>query len=328
MTIAPELRQEIATARRDIFIPVFGQTMRPTDAVLLQQGGGRGLKIYEDIERDAHAFAVLQKRKLALAARDWRIDPGGPRRQDRQAAELAERVLGGEWGLSFDKVCVDLQDALLKGYAVAEILWDAVDGFAIPVEVRPKDQRRFVFDPEGELRFLTFENMLEGEALPERKFLVHRIGDKVGDPYGRGLGHQLFWWVYFKRQAVQFWLVFAEKFGSPTPIGEYPEHMPVEEQDRLLDRLSRLAQESAVIVPTGTVVKYLEALRTGAATYPDLIDYCDQQITLAVLGETLTTTIGDAGSRAAAEVHAGVKDEIVDADADLLSAALNAQLLT
>lgn len=325
---APVLRREIASARRDILQPVFGTLMRPTDDVLIQQGGGQGLKIYEEIERDPLAYAVLQKRKMALVSRDWEVKPGGTRRDDRKAAELAERVLNGEWGLSFDKVCVDLQDALLKGYAVAEIIWDVRDGFYVPVEIKPKDQRRFVFDVEGKLRLLTWENMAEGEELPERKFIVHRFGDKVGDPYGRGLGHQLFWWLYFKRMVVQFWLVFAEKFGSPTVKGEYDTTMPEAEQDKLLGTISNLSQQGALIFPKGTVVELLEAVRSGTVTYPDLVDYCDRMIMLTVLGNTLTTSEGNAGSRALGQVHASVEDTIVDADGDIQSSTLNTQLLS
>lgn len=325
---APVLRREIASARRDILQPVFGNLMRPTDDVLIQQGGGQGLKIYEEIERDPLAYAVLQKRKMALVSREWEVRPGGTRRDDRKAAELAERVLNGEWGLSFDKVCVDLQDALLKGYAVAEIIWDVRDGFYVPVEIKPKDQRRFVFDAEGKLRLLTWENMAEGEELPDRKFVVHRFGDKVGDPYGRGLGHQLFWWLYFKRMVVQFWLVFAEKFGSPTVKGEYDTTMPEAEQDKLLATISNLSQQGALIFPKGTVVELLEAVRSGTVTYPDLVDYCDRMVMLTVLGNTLTTSEGNAGSRALGQVHASVEDTIVDADSDLQSSTHNTQLLS
>jgi phage gp29-like protein len=323
----PALRREIATARRDILMPVFGNLMRPTDDVLVTQGGGRGLKIYEEIERDPLAFAVLQKRKLALIQRDWEVRPGGPRREDRKAADLADRVLNGEWGLSFDRVCLDLLDATLKGYAVAEIVWDVADGFIVPVAIRPKNQRRFTFDVDGRPRLLTFESMVEGEELPERKFLVHRFGDSFGDPFGRGLGHQLFWWVYFKRMVMQFWLVFAEKFGSPTVKGEYDTTMTEEDQAKLLDTLTSLAQQGALIFPQGTVVELMEAVRSGTVTYPDLVEYCDTMITLATLGNKLTTTEGKAGSRALGQVHQAVEDTIVDADADLLSGTLNPQLL-
>jgi hypothetical protein len=323
----PGLRLEIATTAADIYVPQWVDLLRPTDDVLIDQGGAKDLKIYDEIERDPQAYSVLQKRKLGLIARDWEIEPGGKRRQDKKAHELAERVVAGEWGLSYDKVCLDLLDATLKGYGVAEIIWDLADGFIIPVDIKPKNQRRFHFAADGALRMKTRENSYQGIELPERKFLVHRFGDKTGDPYGRGLGHQLYWWVFFKRMATQFWLVFAEKFGSPTVVGAVSDLMTEEEEDDFLARLETIAQRTALTVPAGAEIKFLEAIRSGTVTYPELIGYCDRMITLAVLGETLTTSEGSSGSRALGEVHQEVKDEIIDADADMLSATINDQLL-
>jgi len=322
------LRTRIATPRTDPTIAWYVDRMRPTDGVLIEQGGAKGLKIYEEIERDPLAHAVLQKRKLALIAREWRVDPGGPRRDDKKAADLARRWLAGDWGLSFDRLCLDLMDATLKGYAVAELVWDVRDGFFVPVAAEAGNQRRFVFGTEGELRVLTRDNSWTGEVAPERKFVVHRFGAVVGDPYGRGLGHQLYWWVFFKRLATQFWMTFAEKFGSPTVVGKVPDTMTEEEEGRLLDKLAGVAQEAAITIPQEASVDFLEAARSGQVTYPELVAYCDKMITIAVLGETLTTTEGVSGSRALGQVHQAVKDEVVDADSDLLSATLNGQVLT
>ncbi len=322
------LRQEIAGPGTDIFASIWVELLKPTDDVLEVQGAIKGLKIYDELERDPLANAVLTKRKLGLIARDWRVDSGGEQDRDRLAAELAERVLSGRFGLSFDKVCHDLLDATLKGHAVAEIVWEKRDAFIVPVAIKPKDQRRFVFDKDGTLRMLTRENTHAGIELPARKFVVHRFGDKTGDPYGRGLGHQLYWWVFFKRLATQFWLTFAEKFGGPTVMGEVPDHMTPEQELVLQAKLESIAQQSAVTVPIGTRITFLEAVRSGTVTYPDLVKYCDLMITICVLGETLTTSEGSSGSRALGDVHQGVKDEIIDADADLLSATLNTQLLS
>lgn len=322
------LRTEIATIITDPTVPQWTDMLRPTDEVLAEEGRDKGLKIYEEVERDPLAHSVLQKRKLGLIQRDWEVEPGGKRRQDKKAAELAERVVNGDWGLSFDKVCLDLLDATLKGFAVAEIVWDIRDGFVVPAAIKPRNQRRFVFGLDGELRMLNRENSWTGIALPERKFIVHRYGDKLGDPYGRGLGHQLYWWCFFKRLGVQFWLTFAEKFGSPTVVGKVPTSMSVPDEDILLEKLENIAQQTAMTIPDDAIVEFLEASRSGQITYPDLVEYCDRMITVAVLGETLTTSEGNAGSRALGQVHQGVKDEIIDADSDLLSATLNNQMLT
>ncbi len=320
------LRRHIASPARDHLTPVFGDLMRPTDDVLIQQGGGQGLKIYDEIERDPLAYAVLGKRKRGLVARPWRVEAGGPRRQDRRAAELVENGLNGAWGWSFDQLCLDMLSATLKGYSVVELIWDMREGWLVPVACKPKDPRRFVFDTEDRPRLLTAADPLFGEELPDRKFLIHRFGDQTGDPYGRGLGHQLFWWVFFKRLSVQFWMVFAEKFGSPTVVGKIPTGTSDAEEDAFFAKLVGLIQQSVLTVPDGMVVEFLEAVRSGTVTYPELVDYCDRMITICVGGETLTTSEGTSGSRALGQVHGDVRDELIDSDADLLSGTLNAQL--
>lgn len=318
------LRLEVAGAKQDIFVPVFGGILRPQDDLLLTRGSGRGLKIYDDLERDAQVGAVIQKRKLAVIAREFEVEPGAPGRAATKAADLVKRALEG---FDFDKASTDLLDAILKGYAVGEVMWEVRDGWVLPKEIIPRDQRRFVFDLEGKPRLLTWSNMWEGEDLPDRKFVVHRFGSKNADPYGLGLGHRLFWPVFFKRQGITFWLVFCEKFGSPTVVGLFPPGTSPQDQDDLLATLSGIAQQSAVTAPDGTKIDLLEASRSGSVTYPDLCRYMDEQISVAVLGETLTTNIGSVGSKAAADTHNGVREELTDADADLLSGSLNGSLV-
>ncbi len=323
------LNREIAGADRDIFHLLFARMMRPQDEVLLTRGGGRGLKIYDELARDPLVHALLQKRYAGVVARSWKVSPASPSRLDRKVADLVERVLQGDWGFRYDRVCYEQLDATLKGYSVGEVMWAPVpEGFIVPVDVKPKDQRRFVFDDEQQLRMLTFQDMLRGDELPPRKFLVHHFGDKTGDPYGLGLGAKLFWPCFFKRQGITFWLTFAEKFGSPTVVGEYPDGMLDTEQDKLLAVLGGIAQRSALVVPNGTVVKLLEAARSGNVnTYEELCRYMDEMITLAILGETLTSSIRGGGSRAAAQTHNDIREELADFDADLLCAAHTDQLV-
>jgi len=327
--VPAELRQEIAGADRDVFHLLFAHMMRSQDEILLTRGGGRGLKIYDEISRDPLVGALLRKRYAAVVARSWTVTPASSARIDRKAADLVERVLKGEWGFRYDRICCEQLDATLKGYAVGEVMWARrSEDFLVPVDVKPKDQRRFVFDDKQQLRMLTLRDMMRGDELPAKKFLVHRFGDKTGDPYGLGLGNTLFWPAYFKRQGITFWLTFAEKFGSPTVVGEYPDGMLDAEQDKLLNVLAGIAQRSALVVPNGTVVKLLEGVRSGNInTYEELCRYMDEMITLAILGETLTSSVRGGGSRAASETHNVIREELADSDADLLCAAHTEQLV-
>lgn len=320
-----EARALIADVSNDITIPLFSNRLRHQDETLIQRGGGKGLRIYDDVERDPRAFAALQKRKKALIGRDWTVEAAGDDARDLEAAALIEDLMGQ---LPLDRICEDLLDATLKGFAVSEIVWGRDGSRIVPQAVVSHDPRRFTFGVDWRPRLLTFSAMLDGIELPERKFIVHRHGVKGNNPFGLGLGSRLFWPVLFKREGIAFWLHFLEKFAAPTAVAQSPYGQLTEEQNRLLNTLMDIRGSSAVVVPVGTDVKFLEAARSGAVTYQDFLGYWDKEIAICVTGETLTTDIGNSGSRAASETHAEILEMLVDSDADLLSVTLRATLLT
>lgn len=317
-------RTLIATARNDITIPRFTSVMQIIDDTLIARGEGKGLKIYDEIERDTHAYAVLQKRKFALIARDWQVEAASSEPRDIEAAEFVEARFED---LNFDQLCLDLLDATLKGYAVAEIVWKRDGVTIVPERIVAHEARRFTFSADWQPRLLTFEAPLIGIELPERKFIVHRFGAKGNNPFGLGLGSKLFWPVLFKREGVAFWLTFLEKFASPTPVGKYPIGMLPEDQRKLLDSLEEMRQAGALVVPIGTDVTFLEATRAGQVEYADWCKYWDTQISLCVFGSNLATQIEVSGSRAAAEIHKEAEEQIIDADADLLADTLGQTLI-
>lgn len=343
MALKSELKQEIATIEKDITQPVFGGVLRVQDDTLLTRGQGKGLKIYDEIERDCHAFAVLQKRKLAVIAREWVVEPFSSSRLDKKAADLVKAQLGNlatevpddeilPQATGFDAACLNLLDATLKGFAVGEVMWGLDGKEIVATELRPKDQRRFTFTKGRQgyrLGLLTWENFLEGEPVPPRKCVVHSFGSKNGSPFGLGLGTRLFWPVFFKRQDITFWLTFVDKFASPTPVGKYPAGTDKPDQLKLLAALQAIAHDAGVAIPEGMAIDFLEAQRSGSIdTYERLARYMDEQMSEAVLGETGSTNQSSGGgSRARDEVGNEIRLELVKADADLLSGTLNATLV-
>lgn len=317
-------RTLIAGIQNDITIPFFTGVLQHADETLIQQGGGKGLGIYDEIKRDTHAGAMLDKRKNALVSRDWEVEPGGDQGIDKEAAQLVEDCINP---LPFDQICRNLLDATLDGYAVAEIVWGLVGNRIMPLRIKAHDARRFVFGRDEAIRLLTWTSITEGEPLPDRKFIVHRVGVRGNNPYGLGLGSSLFWPVLFKREGITFWLHFLEKFAGPTVVGKTPYGVLSDEQNKLLNTLASVRTSSAVTVPIGTDVSFLEASRSGSVSYEQFIAYWDRQISIRVTGETLTTQVGDGGgNRALGEVHAEQLDVLADSDGDLLTDTLRDQL--
>lgn len=314
--------QEIASIERDIYRTFYGRTLTNADDTLLSRGGGKGLRIYDELRRDAHAGAVLSKRKMAVTSRPWTVEPASDARIDKKAAKLVADALQY---LRFNHICKRLLEATLKGYAVSEVMWELRDGYVLPANVVARDARRFTFALDGTLQLRTAANMVEGEPMPPRKFIVHRRGAEDDSHYGTGLGGMLFWPVFFKRQTITFWLTFADKFGSPTALGKYPAGTQPPEQAKLLAALQAISQDAGVTVPEGMTIELLEAARSGSVdTYEKLVRYMDEQISKAVLGETMSTTAAASGlGSTQASVQNDVRLEVAQDDADELDETLN-----
>jgi phage gp29-like protein len=334
MARAPaELKNEIATIQNDPNRWQFGDRIAADDSTLESRGQGKGLRLYDELARDGQVGAVLAKRRAALIARPWEVEPADDTPAAARAAELVTAQLKA---LGMEGLVEELLGALLKGVGIVEILWDATAEGIAPIAAKGRDPRRFAFvaatDAAGRidhvLRLLTRAQPLDGEPVPERKFVVHRFGRRYDNPWGLGLGHQLFWPVFFKRKGVGFWLGALEKFGQPTGLGRYPAGTPEAEQKKLLAALQAIATDAGVAIPEGMTIELLEAKRSGTfESYRDLAQYMDAEISKIVLGETLTTAVGESGSRALGDVHNEVRLELTRADADQLSRTLNATLV-
>ncbi|MDA8086540.1 MAG: DUF935 family protein [Nitrospiraceae bacterium] len=296
----------------------------------LRTEGLQNTELYEDLLRDALVRSNLQTRRLAVIGKEWDITPGGDRRQDQKIADYVERVL---LNFDFDAARYALLQGILTGFKVSEVMWEYSEGDVWIKEMIAKPCRRWSFGLKRELRMLTRANTFEGSPVPDRKFQVFRSVSDNGSPYGDGLGSALYWLVWFKKNAIKFWMVFSEKFGSPTAVGTYPAGTTKEQQDALLQALAAVQQEAAIKIPESMKISLLEAQRSGSlANYEMLCSFFNQEITTLIMGQTLTTASGHSGrsgsgGQAAAQTHEEVREDYLKADADLLSNQLNNQLI-
>lgn len=322
---ASPVYSEVSIIARQLILGSFDRLL-PKDDTLLTRGGGTatGLKLYDELERDPKAWEVLQKRKMALTSRPWQVSPpeGDTSRAAKKAADMVRAQLQA---LGFDQLTMSMLDANLKGISTHEVMWRR-DGAEIVaddvIDVEPwvfqfalhPDPDEYLFARCG-VRLLTMGNYNLGEKVPHRKFQMHRFGAKYNNPWGLGLGTRLFWPIFFKRQGLQFWLSFAERFGTPVPIGKYPNNAQPHEKATLRAALRAFQQEASIMVPQGMDIQLLEAAKSGIDTYEKLCRYMDDQTTGIVLGKP------SGGTRLATDINTEneIRLELVKADGDLLS---------
>lgn len=314
-------KQEIAASRdgRDIARGwLSGLQLAPVDDTILLARGGGDYRLYDEVIRDDTVRAAVNQRVHGVIARPWQVQPGGKRAIDKAAAAFLQEELDA---LQWDNVTAQMLAGVFYGFSVAEIIWRADGGKVGIADIRVRNRRRFGFDGESRLRLLTHANPMPGELLPERKFWVARFGaDHFDAPYGLGLAHYLYWPVWMKRNALRFWAVYLEKFGTPTVLGRYPGGTSEEEQNKLLAALQAVVRDSTVILPEGMAAELLEATRAGTADHSGFITAMDKAILKVTLGQTATVE-GTAGKLGNDSERGDVKDAILKADADILSAS-------
>jgi phage gp29-like protein len=286
--------------------------------------------VYQEMEdKDGHLFAALQTRKLGVLARGRRLSPPPPDAPlSEEARALCQRALDGI--PDFERVLLGILDALAKGFAVLEILWTvADDGAVLPERVIPRWPGRFVLAEDGALRRIDPGDPIGGVPMPPRKFLTAVFQSTCGAVGGTGLCMRAYWYAWFKRNNLKAWALFNEKHGSPAVMAHFPAGADQSERDRLMEVIDSLQQDAGVILPEGVTLELLEAKRSGQVeTYRDLADWCNDEISKIVLGQTLATGEGRrSGSMALGQVHASVRREYIASDARMLERVINDQLL-
>ncbi len=324
---APELETEVASRLRDPYEQTYLGVLQTNDPLLLEKGDPNG-ELYRDLKRDGKVFASIQKRKHALIGEEFQVVPVDEGDAQSKDAEIVSSILKR---CAFDQVCMDLLDALLRGYAVSEIIWTVRDGYYVPARIVKRAQKRFryVLDEAGvpQRGVLTREAMTTGVELPGRKFIVHRVNPEDDNPYGTGLGLQIFWAVFFKRKGIVSWNKLNDRFGAPTPWGKHPRNAGPKEKATLFAALKALSNDGVVMTPEGAAIELLESKMSGTVTTQQaLCAYMDDWIAEVVLGQEPRVSGGGAMAAASKE-RTNVRLDLVQADSDLLSATLNETLI-
>lgn len=298
----------------------YTQLLLPQDTVLTQRG--RDYKIYREVLRDDQCKSAWQQRTDAMVQAPWEVKPASKSAIDNSAADFIKENLDSiEWDLATR----GMHFGVWYGHAVGECMWELREGKVRLNQVKVRDRGRFAYDIHNKLVL----RAATGDVwMPERKFWTFRTGaDHDDEPYGLGLAHYAYWPVFFKRNAIKFWLVFQEKFAAPTVMGKVQAGTFNDPalKAKVLAELRRLVTDTAILVPDGVEVELLEAARSGASSYEAMKDAMDGAISKIILSQTMTTD--DGSSRSQAEVHARVRDTVVKADADLLCASFNRQVV-
>lgn len=278
-------------------------------------------------ERDAHYRSVIQTRKMAVTSLPWHVVPASKDARDIEIAEFCQGVLGRR---GFNALMHDSLDALAKGMSAVEIVWstDIEPGRMVPASYLWRDPRYFSYDYETmtQVQLRTDENPTYGEPLDPGKFIVHTPMLKSGKVPRSGLAYTVAALWIAKSYVLKDWLAFSEVFGMPVRVGKLSEAASEDERDALIRALAAIGSDAAAVISRSAELEMLGVNTTAHGDfYESAQRFFNQEISKAVLGQTMTTE--DGSSLAQAKVHGEVRADIRNADAKSLAETITADLI-
>lgn len=320
--------------------PARGLTPERLAGILRQAEDGdlvAQLELADDIEeRDGHAYAELAKRKMAVIGLEWSVQP--PPRATAAEQGMTEAV--AEWlgGLpEFGDVMLGMMDAVLKGFAAHELVWQPAAGGRLEPTFSFTPQRWFTSSPDR--RGLMLRSLqatpADDSGLPPKMaeplrpgaWLMHVHPARSGYLTRNGLVRVLAWPYLFKHYATRDLAEFLEIFGLPLRLGRYPAGASDREKQTLLAAVTAIGHNAAGIIPAGMAIDFQRAADGTEGPFDSMIDRMEAIESKVIVGQTLTAQQGNTGSQALGKVHNEVRHDIRDADARQIEQTINGQLI-
>lgn len=330
-----QLTEEVAAATlsgvRQPLTSYPGDGLNPVRlaAILREADAGdpiRMLELAETIEeRDLHLVGVLGTRRRSVSQLEVTVEPGDDSAEAEESADLVRKWLKRD---ELTDELFDMLDAIHKGYSFTEILWDTSEGQWQPKRLEWRDPRWFDFERHN----LSVPQLI-GEAgertpLPGGKFIFAQMKAKSGIPLRGGLARNTAWGWMFKAFSNRDWSIFIQNYGQPIRVGKWGQGATPADKASLFRAIANIGGDMAAMIPASMEIEFVESRSVGASSdmYKVRVDFIDQQISKAVLGQTATTDAVTGGLGSGKE-HRQVQEDIERADAKQIGAVINRDLI-
>lgn len=306
--------------------PAVGLTPSRLGAILREAEEGDPtayLELAEEMEeKDLHYRSVLGTRKNQVAGLEVAVDAASDSADHVKHADLVRAWLERD---ELRDELFDILDAVGKGFSRDEIIWNTFGREWLPERLEWRDPRWFEFSrDDGRTPLLRTES--GPQPLTPYKYISHVHRSKSGLPIRGGLARPVTWFWLFKNLDIKGWVQLAEVYGMPLRIGKYGAGAGEKDKQALLRAVRNIASDAAAIIPSSMMLEFAEAKISGNITlHEGLARFLDQQVSKGVLGQTGTTDTGQYVGTATAHEH--VRQDIEEADARQLAAALNRDLV-
>lgn len=302
-------------------------------AQILQDAEHGSLQAQADLfmdmeERDAHLYAEVSKRKRAILGLSWTVEPPrNPSAAEQADAKYLHELLEDLDG--WDDLLLDAMDGLGHGYSAIELEWQLYGREWIPAGFHHRPQSWFMLDAEDQNELLLRSAGGQGLTLQPFGWIMHRPRARSGYVARSGLYRVLAWPYLFKHYSTSDLAELLEIYGLPIRLGKYPPGTADEEKATLLRAVTQLGHAAAGIIPDTMAIDFQNATQSSSEPFLAMMRQCDDSISKAVLGGTLTSNTSESGGGAFAlgKVHNEVRQDLLASDARQLASTLSRDLL-
>jgi phage gp29-like protein len=267
---------------------------------------GKDITALRDILIDGRLSSNITVRFSAVASDQWNIVPQA---EDALSKKAYDFIVENFSNLNIPFIINEMMEHILYGFKPEEILYASDGNYWYIQDIVGKPTEWFTWNKDNQM--VLKKGFNDYEDLPPFKFITIQHRASYDNPFGEKLLSKCFWPATFKKNGWMWWTNFVEKFGSAFIYGTYPlsrEEMKL----KLLDALEAMVSDAVAAIPEGSKVEIHESGQKDKSSlvYKDYKAAADEEITITILGQSLTTSSGDKGSYALAKVHDLVREDL------------------
>lgn len=286
-------------------------------------------ELYEKMETSETFFGgLVSVLKSGVGSMDISVSPG-------RGLTVEEQQMADEFAVMLDDQMTILDtpqlsklflDGYFRGVRLIEVEYELIDypynrTYAMITDYTPVAPSRLRWETAytrgdwGELLIKTHD-IQRGRPVsdfPTGKILTSIERHERGRYDLMGAARRCVPWFLLKVFAQGWWADYAEIYGKPIRIARYPKSSSGATLDTIEQFLQRLGEDAYGMFPEGVKVDLIEANRGGnISTFEDIIDKCNQEISVALVGQSETSLApGEGGAGARAAVLSNIRREVL-----------------
>lgn len=284
---------------------------------------------------DSRLQSLSNSRRMASTRASHVVTAGND--QNRQAEAAAQLVEDNISRLNWEKFLRSLLDGRMYGAAIFENVWKEIGGDLVISKVNQLDHTRLEQWKlnENDRRYGQLA-ILRGEygedrsfvsEFPDYKLITATNTTKKGYYDIAGVFRSVARWYVLKTFAIKAWAQYAEVYGFPVPTVTVDQDDYEENKTLIKQLLTSVGANRFGIFFDGMEYELHSASdQASIAVFEKYIDLCNTEMAIAILGQNLTTEV-QGGSRAAAQTHLNIMENIIQDDVDWIDEIVQAQFV-